>query len=323
MQSHGRDWTEPYYWAREKYVTAGLLALTRHGLRSNQVGLQAGELRWLLGSRSELRRAADPGSSASRPLEGNEAVWRLSGPGGAPAPEFGLGGFLVQSRAFSTLSLGLKVKVAQSDSLRPHGLYSPRNSPGLNTRVGSLSLFQGIFPTQGSNPGLPHCGRLLYHRAAREPRLARPQVGVGGLLIRFPGFPRFRARHGRGLRHLARAELGQQVPLCGGRAGWCLLRARGTATASLALPALSLPSRSCAAWTCVLMCRMPTHEFVEKRDEIARGRYTIQEVLLISPTCVCVENRESQFLDLREDGNKVKWGVLRKVECHRKGEAGL
>lgn len=68
---------------------------------------------------------------------------------------------------------------------------------------------------------------------------------------------------------------------------------------------------------------MPTHEFVEKRDEIARGRYTIQEVLLISPTCVCVENRESQFLDLREDGNKVKWGVLRKVECHRKGEAGL
>ena len=44
-----------------------------------------------------------------------------------------------------------------SDSLRPHGLYGPRNSPGQNTRVGSLSLLQGIFPTQGSNPGLPHC----------------------------------------------------------------------------------------------------------------------------------------------------------------------
>ena len=75
----------------------------RHGLRSNQVGLQVGELRWLLGSRSKLRRAADPRSGASRPLEGNEAMWRLSGPGGAPAPEFGLGGFLVQSLAFATL----------------------------------------------------------------------------------------------------------------------------------------------------------------------------------------------------------------------------
>ena len=49
-----------------------------------------------------------------------------------------------------------------SDSLRPHGLYSPWNSPGQNTGVGSLSLLQGIFPTQGSNPGLPHCRWLLY-----------------------------------------------------------------------------------------------------------------------------------------------------------------
>ena len=37
-----------------------------------------------------------------------------------------------------------------SDSWRPHGLHSPRNSPGQNTRVGSLSLLQRIFPTQGS-----------------------------------------------------------------------------------------------------------------------------------------------------------------------------
>ena len=36
-----------------------------------------------------------------------------------------------------------------SDSLRPHGLYSPWNCPGQNTEVGSLSLLQGIFPTQG------------------------------------------------------------------------------------------------------------------------------------------------------------------------------
>ena len=49
-----------------------------------------------------------------------------------------------------------------SNSLRPHGLYRVRNSPGQNTGVGSLSLLQGIFPTQGSNPGLPHCRQILY-----------------------------------------------------------------------------------------------------------------------------------------------------------------
>ena len=49
-----------------------------------------------------------------------------------------------------------------SDSLRPHGLYSPWNSPAQNTRLGSISLLQGIFPTQGSNPGLLHCRQILY-----------------------------------------------------------------------------------------------------------------------------------------------------------------
>ena len=43
-----------------------------------------------------------------------------------------------------------------------HGLYSPWNSPGQKTGVGSRSLLQGIFPTQGLNPGLPHCRRILY-----------------------------------------------------------------------------------------------------------------------------------------------------------------
>jgi len=49
-----------------------------------------------------------------------------------------------------------------SDSLRPYGLYNPWNSPGQNTGVGSLSFLQGIFPTQVSNPGLPHCRWILY-----------------------------------------------------------------------------------------------------------------------------------------------------------------
>ena len=49
-----------------------------------------------------------------------------------------------------------------SDSLWPHGLYSPWNSLGQNTGVGSLSFLQGMFPTQGSNPGFPHCRQILY-----------------------------------------------------------------------------------------------------------------------------------------------------------------
>ena len=55
-----------------------------------------------------------------------------------------------------------------SDSLQPHGLYIPGNSPGQNTWVGSLSLLQGIFLSQGSNPGLLHCGQILYQLSHRK-----------------------------------------------------------------------------------------------------------------------------------------------------------
>ena len=49
-----------------------------------------------------------------------------------------------------------------SDSLWPHRLYNPWNSPCQNTGVGSLSLLKGIFPTQGSNPALLHWRQILY-----------------------------------------------------------------------------------------------------------------------------------------------------------------
>ena len=81
-----------------------------------------------------------------------------------------------------------------SDSLRPHGLYSPGNFLGQNTGVGSLSLLQGTFPTQRLNPGLPHCRQILYqlsHSSAQfslsgmsdslrpnEPQHARPPYVV-------------------------------------------------------------------------------------------------------------------------------------------------
>ena len=59
-----------------------------------------------------------------------------------------------------------------STCLWPHGLYSRRNSPGQNAGVSSLSLLQGSFPTQGSNPGLLHCKWILYQlRHKGSPRI--------------------------------------------------------------------------------------------------------------------------------------------------------
>ena len=57
-----------------------------------------------------------------------------------------------------------------SDSLRPHGLHSPWNSPGQNTGMGSC--LQGIFPTQWSNPCLLHCRWILYQLSHKwSPRI--------------------------------------------------------------------------------------------------------------------------------------------------------
>ena len=62
-----------------------------------------------------------------------------------------------------------------SDCLWPQGLYSPWNFLGQNNGVGSLSLLQGIFLTQGLNPGLPHCRRIFYQLSHQgSPRILNP-----------------------------------------------------------------------------------------------------------------------------------------------------
>ena len=48
------------------------------------------------------------------------------------------------------------------------GSFVHGDSPGKNTGVGCHFLLQGVFPTQGSNPGLPHCRQILYLWATRE-----------------------------------------------------------------------------------------------------------------------------------------------------------
>ena len=68
------------------------------------------------------------------------------------------GKFIIQESNWNTIESESESCSIMSDSLPPHGLYSPWNSPGQNTGVGSLSLLQRIFPTQRSNSG-----QILYH----------------------------------------------------------------------------------------------------------------------------------------------------------------
>ena len=62
----------------------------------------------------------------------------------------------------------------------PPGSTVHRDSAGKNTGVGSLSLLQGIFPTQGSDPGLLHCRQILYQLSHQgSPKI----LGVGSLSL--------------------------------------------------------------------------------------------------------------------------------------------
>ena len=64
------------------------------------------------------------------------------------------------------------VKVAQSYLTLCDPMDCPWNSPGQNTWLDSHSLLQGIFPTQGSNPGLLHCRWILYQLSHKgSPRI--------------------------------------------------------------------------------------------------------------------------------------------------------
>ena len=94
-----------------------------------------------------------PGASASTHPQ---AKHRLTGLPGTPRPAR-------QTHTGIQTHPKVKLKVTKScPTLCDPMDYNPWNSPGQNTGVGSLSLLQGIFLTQGSNPGLPHCRQILY-----------------------------------------------------------------------------------------------------------------------------------------------------------------
>ena len=66
----------------------------------------------------------------------------------------------------------MKVKVTQSCLTLCNLMDCPWNYLGWNTGVWTLSILQGIFPTQGSNPSLPHCRQILYQLSHKgSPRI--------------------------------------------------------------------------------------------------------------------------------------------------------
>ena len=68
----------------------------------------------------------------------------------------------------------------------PWTVQSIWNSPGQNPGVGSLSLLQGLFPSQGLNPGLPHCRRILYPLSHKAFSLIAPKCKSQGVLKKMP-----------------------------------------------------------------------------------------------------------------------------------------
>ena len=71
---------------------------------------------------------------------------------------------LEKGKATHSRILAWRPPSSRAEGLLPAGTgWKPWNSPGQNTGVVSLSLLQGIFLTQGLNPGLLHCRQILYH----------------------------------------------------------------------------------------------------------------------------------------------------------------
>ena len=68
----------------------------------------------------------------------------------------------VSLQCCAVLSHSVMTNSLQAHGLQPSRLLCPWDFPDKNTGVGCHALLQGIFPTQGSNPGLLHCRQILY-----------------------------------------------------------------------------------------------------------------------------------------------------------------
>ena len=77
------------------------------------------------------------------------------------------------------ITLPTKVYIVKTVVVMPHSSVHG-DSPGKNTGVGCHALLQGIFPIQGSNPGLLHCRQILYQLKALPYTFSFPNTSRAG-----------------------------------------------------------------------------------------------------------------------------------------------
>ena len=77
---------------------------------------------------------------------------------------------ILQARILQWVAFLLSWRSSQprSHTLPAYSLLAEPQEKPQNTGVGSLSLLQQIFPTQGLKPGIPHCRQILYQFCQRE-----------------------------------------------------------------------------------------------------------------------------------------------------------
>ena len=91
--------------------------------------------------------------------------------GCSPPSSFVLGNFPGKNTGLGSMPSSRGPSWHRSPTLQMNSLPSEPPGKPMNTRVDSLSLLQGIFPTQGSKPGLLHCSLILYQIEPRSPAL--------------------------------------------------------------------------------------------------------------------------------------------------------
>ena len=111
------------------------------------------------------RNAKDRGWQTSRPQTVSPFTLLAVGPGALShfsAPAFTVRTWKCQSPPSSGyVSLAVQSCLCDPIKWSPPGCSARGDSPGKNTAVGCHALLQGIFPTQGLNPGLRHCGQIF------------------------------------------------------------------------------------------------------------------------------------------------------------------
>ena len=177
LTRYDRELREPLVWCQGSQVS---IRVARGPLPVGRSVVPSGRPSCLSEVSPPPPRPAGCGPFKGAPVWGRPALEEDSG--GAPARRATRHGHGVPGHRAAPVpaALGARTAALSAEPERPRAaaaaaqlfatpwtvaarFFSPWDSPGKNTVVGSHSLLQGIFQTQGLNPGLLHCRQILYH----------------------------------------------------------------------------------------------------------------------------------------------------------------